>query len=356
MAMTVKPTSAPKELTNFEGLDKGLRSLERDSEDPMIICNANHERPKKPTALYDQRTLNGQGHWEAIFKYTGRDKAYTLYSLLQKAAQGGQTSETIELKFCSSHERIQTHIIFEFFRKKMELTIAPPSGKKGHTHFCFENKSPIEVQIFWASNNRYLDPKPPVQLHEEPSWGPALLNEERNEGKGDCTLIFGGKRFTAHRLIVGSFSPFMRQRLENTSNSKELNFPEITNFSQEALETFITLMYMGRIDLNKFPVTTALQLLELSPLLKSNVLRKIAFDHLYEIGYQLKDRDILQLCFFQSEHPFEELEQLCTWLLRVQPKFYENLVFAEEIQEKDYIQLTAVASYFKLEDLEKQIL
>ena len=170
------------------------------------------------------------------------------------------------------------------------------------------------------------------------------LNKERLAGKGDFTLVFGEHSFLVHRLFVQSFSPLTHSML--TSGMKEtgspsLEFPEVTYCSKGALDALVTMMYLGKMDLKALPPSAAVELLELGSFLLSNPLMGLALTHLDEVGAELAPSDILSF-FLQTKQPSENLKQLCHWLMRIKPQFYEELLNRDVVSTEELFRLFAV--------------
>jgi hypothetical protein len=234
-----------------------------------------------------------------------------------------------------------------------------PDSRYTYTHstFCELQFKPIDLTISWESGNPYLNPKPLLLLPVPEVCGAEKLNEERLAGNGDFTLVFGEHSFPVHRLFVQSFSPLTHSMLSSgmkETTAASLVFPEVTYCSKEALDALVRMMYLGKIDFSVLPPSAAVELLELSSFLLSNCLKEFALKHLYEVGAELASNDILNLSFLQTKHPSENLKQLCDWLLRIKPQFYEELLNQDIVSTEDLFRLFAVSVDFKNESLRER--
>ena len=321
---------------NLEGLLADLKeAYPRDI--PLLICTALHNigDPTAGMTCYNEKM---------------RAAATQIYETLKQAANSGKTSYSFT--FFPDCDVPMTSAILKIFQEKMSLEGYEPGCHHFHSQFCYVSKAKgasVKICLTWKPINNYLDPKPSISLPNPRLEGPALLNEERHAGRGDCHVDFGHARFAAHRLLVGSFSPVLKMLVESDPQvqaSGIVLLPQMNNVSREALEAFMSFMYLREIDFSKLPRLDVIRLLEHSHFLDSETLKTKTFEYLYNRGIELTNQEILPLCFLQTEQPFAELNELCQWLLKKKPKFYEAVLAAEVVPAEDLMMLFGVSRYF----------
>lgn len=315
--------------------------------------------------MHSSHNGSSGGERGGLVSYSAKMRQITesVFQLLQSAAFGGKTAAIIT--FAAWHEVDYEPLIhftvLKFLQDRMALLVLCewPHQQKTNTHstFCALNEKSIDLSVSWSPTNPYLNPKPVLLLGTAEVWGVDKLNQERQCGRGDLTIVFGEHSFAAHRLIVQSFSPLMEKML--TSSMKEassgvLELPEV-KCSQKALEALMTLMYTKQIDLSQLHPSEVIELYELSSYLVSDALKGLAFTHLHNIGSTLDDFEILNLCFIQIKLPSKDLKDLCDWLLRIWPEFYKDILIQEKMPIEDLFKLFAVSSDFKIEVLKERL-
>ncbi len=349
MVIILKTSSIPTPpMRDLGGLLAGLKERYAWKKN-VIICEAWHE---SRYGISSQKTGD--------VTYSGRmeEKATQLFRLLQESAKEGKTSIAFSFQKSVVDEVLaETAAVLNCFREKMDLNFRGEKAKL-HSLLCELNNRQVDILVSWDSHNTFLNPKPMLRLDQPRSWGTDLLNAQRREGHGDCTLDFGGKQFPAHRLIVESFSPVMKAALQLGMQESEtglIQFPQAPALSPKALDAFIELMYTQKIDFNQFPIADAILLLEFSHFLNSEALKKSAFEYLYERADQLDSRDLLQLFFLRSEHSFDQLNQLCDWLFSGNAQFYKAILVGNELSSEELVMLFAIAKHLKISELISQL-
>ena len=278
------------------------------------------------------------------------------FKQIQVAAYDGETKTVISVfypKEARSDEDFDRHAasvaaVFTFFANTLRIGTEghethrmclgePPEDRFtciAHTAFCATKRWPMSLFVKWEPNNPFLQPPTIPPIIAEP-WGIDRLNIKRLKGEGDCILSFGEHSFSAHCLILQQFSPFLETMISSRmkeSESKIFELREIPAFDRKTLEALMTFIYLKKLDLTQFPLSTSIKFLELGLFLSSSALQNQAFAYILKRGAHLSNGDILHLHLIQMLHPeFKHLCSFCEWLLTARPHFFAELLEEKEV-------------------------
>ena len=137
------------------------------------------------------------------------------------------------------------------------------------------------------------------------------LNRHRLEGRGiDVVFIVGGKRFSAHRLIVSLYSPYLRTITAQDNFFVESNSQEITLCDVDAryFDLILEYIYTGKIlitDSNAMGLIEICQYLQLEDL----HLREKCVDFLAKKTSDCSVQEFLQIWEVAMRHDLEVLSE-----------------------------------------------
>lgn len=280
---------------------------------------------------------------------------------LRNAARLEKKSWTITIEGLEQEKaRGSAYVLLQLFQNNLDISVKGwTEAKEQHTLLC--DKSSITVTLFWGSSNPFIFEKPILSLSSKQPWGLDKLNEERKEGIGtNCTLVFGegksAQSFAVHDLIIEQFCEWFKiQKGFAEGEKKKFDLPKVVDFTKEELDAFVSYIYTKKLDLCQFPARTAIHLLKLSFYLNAENLRSLTFNHLKDIAQDLKPSDRLYLCYTSIEKPFQELVELCQWLIEESPNFYEEILNGDEVQSEDLLMLFAIFKRYKIADLKEPL-
>ncbi len=346
---TTKP--APNPLEETRGYIRRVHDYY--SPGKTSLCSSQHH---KKDSRYNPQELTYGGvltHADNLFKsisqaaLTGDSKVYFTFNAIDDFTEAAKIAAA-----------------FQAFQTTLKIIIESKADGD-HSPFCsLITHDKTHLTVSWDPQ-LFPNSKPSLTLAQPKPWGIPLANEERQKGEGtDCTLIFGEDtedtkkmEFPAHLCLVRTFSPFFRGQVASNmseSRSKQFIFPTV-EFTKEELESFMTFMYLQRLDLSQFPPSTAIKFLDWSFSLLSDALRNVALEYIYGKLDKLLPQDIVSLLFVQLGHDEnEDLKKVCVTLLKQRPNFFITMVGAETFE--DLYKSFVVAKHFKLKEFDKGLL
>jgi hypothetical protein len=309
-------------------------------------------------------------HFEKDFYFSApninnvKQYANQLFGYLRESAKKGETSTTIEIGPLSSKENACSNVssfavVAELFSKKVLEKVSWEKKNNRHSTYCQLLKGPVTLTLSWSADNPYLNPKPIVSMKQIEAWGVNRLNQERlSKSTTDFTIVIGELKFPVHRLIISSFSPYFTNLLSGNyqeGNKSEIKIENTANLSKEALEAVFSFMYTGDINFDLLGNLVTIQLLEWSFYLLAENLGTAAFNHLLQKAELLQDQEILELLFVNSHYSYQELNQLCDWLVKAQPQFSDYFFKQNEMSDEALLKLLDVAKHYQLKELQDRV-
>ncbi len=339
--MAFKITTTPPAIPLDTPIQKLVRSLKKTYEESKWIFHCQHPNH------------NNMARYQVIWNERMESLTVEYYKALEKEGKAGHLKAFITLDRRDGQEATEVAAIFMHFYEQLQLDYASDHSDY-HSHFCELTERDITLTVSWKPET-FPQTKPPLVLEEAKPWSHERLNEDRKTGtRTDCTLFFGAHVFPAHELIIGTFRGFLEimfaSGMRETAEKKYTCPMQQLNFSREELDSFMTFIYTQKLDLDPFPLNTAIKFLEWSFFLQSESLRNTALTHIHKKSDDLTPSDTISLLFLQSEYSLPNMSDFCDWILKDKPKFYEGHLSAE-----DLLKSFVVARRFHLPEFEDEL-